>query len=70
MNESVNLILNSSLGAELSPEEAGELGAVMHLRDLVDGDFLITEGAADDSLHLLLQGKLEVVKRTGADFGF
>ena len=67
MNESVNLILNSSLGSELSTEEAGELSALMNLRDLVDGDFLITEGTADDSLHVLLQGKLEVVKRTGAD---
>ncbi|MDH3273771.1 MAG: cyclic nucleotide-binding domain-containing protein [Gammaproteobacteria bacterium] len=67
MNESVNLILNSSLGAELSTEEAGELSALMNLRDLEDGDFLISEGTADDSLHVLLQGKLEVVKRTGAD---
>ena len=67
MNESVNLILNSSLGSELSPAEAGELTALMNLQDLEDGDFLITEGAADDSLHVLLQGKLEVVKKTGAD---
>ena len=67
MNESVNLILNSSLGAELSTEEAGELSALMNLRDLADGDFLITEGTADESLHVLLQGKLEVVKRTGGD---
>ena len=67
MNESVNLILNSSLGSELSPEEAGELSALMNLKDLVDGNFLITEGTADDSLHVLLQGKLEVVKKTGAD---
>ena len=67
MNESVNLILNSSLGSELSPEEAGELTALMNLQDLVDGDFLINEGTTDDSLHVLLQGKLEVVKRTGAN---
>lgn len=67
MNESVNLILNSSLGAELSTEEAGELSALMNLRDLADGDFLIAEGTADESLHVLLQGKLEVVKRTGGD---
>jgi CRP-like cAMP-binding protein len=39
----------------------------MSSRKLADGEFLITEGKADDSLHVLLQGKLEVVKRTGAD---
>ena len=36
MNESVNLVLNTALGAELSPEEAGELSALMNLRDLAD----------------------------------
>ena len=67
MNNAVNLILNSSLGAELSHEEAGELSALMSMQELKDGDFLITESTRDDSLHVLLEGKLEVVKKTAAD---
>jgi len=67
MNNTVNLILNSSLGAELSHEEAGELSALMSMQELKDGDFLITESTRDDSLYVLLEGKLEVVKKTAAD---
>lgn len=67
MNNTVNLILNSSLGAEMSPEEAGDLSGLMTMQKLKDGDFLITESTRDDSLHVLLEGKLEVVKKTAAD---
>ena len=67
MINSVNLILNSSLGAELSQEEADKLGELMSVQELNDGEFLIEEGARDDSLHVLLSGKLEVIKRTAAD---
>ena len=61
------LILESCLGTELSQEEAGVLGALMSPRELKDGDYLISDGTADDSLHVLLGGKLEVVKSAGAD---
>jgi len=66
MNNTPNLLLNSSLGTELSPEEAGVLNELMSLREFADGEFLISEGTEDDALHVLLEGKLEVVKRTGA----
>jgi CRP/FNR family cyclic AMP-dependent transcriptional regulator len=67
MSDATELVLGSSLGAELTNEEAGVLAALMSLQDLADGEFLIKEGATDDSLHVLLAGKLEVVKSTGAD---
>jgi CRP/FNR family cyclic AMP-dependent transcriptional regulator len=67
MNDVAELISQASLGEELSQEDAAVLGGLMNFRDLADGDFLITEGEEDDSLHLLLDGKLEVVKHTGAD---
>jgi CRP-like cAMP-binding protein len=66
MNDVAKQLLGSPLGSELSKTEADALGALMSSRDLEDGDFLISEGTADDSLHVLLKGKLEVVKRTGA----
>ena len=67
MNDAAKMILQSSLGTELLEEEAELLGELMTSRDLADSEFLITEGMADDSLHVLIKGKLEVVKSTGAD---
>lgn len=67
MNDATNLILNSALGAELSPDQAKKLGEMMQLRELLDNEYLIEEGTSDDALHVLLGGKLEVVKRTAAD---
>jgi CRP/FNR family cyclic AMP-dependent transcriptional regulator len=67
MKEAAELVLQSPLGKELSVEEASLLGELLLSRELADGEFLITEGTTDDSLHLLLEGKLEVVKHTGAD---
>ena len=66
MSDPAELVLQSVLGPELSEEEAQAIAALMAASELADGDFLITEGTADDSLHLLLAGKLEVVKKTGA----
>jgi len=67
MKDTANLILHTSLGRELSDSQAEELSNVMHSRDLVDGEFLFEEGATDNSLYVLLKGKLEVMKRTSTD---
>ena len=67
MKSTTELIKHSSLGSELSDHEAGVLGDLMSTLELKDGDYLLTEGTTDDTLHLLLSGKLEVVKKTGAD---
>lgn len=67
MTDMTKLILQSSLGTELSEDQAAVLGGLMELQHLKDGDYLISEGAADDALHVLLEGKLEVVKNAGGD---
>ena len=67
MIDIANLILRSSLGAELSEAEAEILSGLMSPRELADGDFLISEGTTDNSLHVVVEGKLEVVKKTAAD---
>ena len=66
MDSTAELLKDSSLGAELSDQEAGILGGLMTARELKNDEFLITEGTADDTLHLLVSGNLEVVKKTGA----
>ena len=67
MNDIARLIDHSPLGAELSDEEIRFLGGLMEGRVLDDGDFLFEDGTCDDSLHVILSGKVEVVKRTGDD---
>ncbi len=67
MIDIANLILRSSLGAELSEAEAEVLSGLMSPRELSDGDYLISEGTTDNSLHVVVEGKLEVVKKTAAD---
>jgi CRP-like cAMP-binding protein len=66
MTDAASQVLRSSLGAELTDDEVHVLSGLMTSRELSDGDYLIEEGALDDSLHVLLEGKLEVVKHTGA----
>lgn len=67
MENAAKLILDSSLGSELTEEEAATLSSLMEMRPLEDGDYLTNEGVTDDSLHVLMEGKLEVVKKAGAD---
>ncbi len=67
MNKSTQQVLDSRLGAELSDEEAGTLAGLMKLKALRGAEYLISEGVVDNSLHLVVDGNLEVVKRSGND---
>ncbi len=55
------LVRNSSVGAELHENEAKTLAATMGVRHLKDGELLISEGDADQTLFILVSGKLAVV---------
>jgi CRP-like cAMP-binding protein len=52
----------STLGAELTPEEAAALAAVMGLQPVPAGETLVYEGEERRTLILLVQGKLKVCK--------
>lgn len=67
MNVTVRQVLESRLGTELSEKEAAKLAALMSMRELRGGEYLITEGMVDHSLHVIVEGNLEVVKRTAGD---
>jgi len=64
MNHTMKQIFRTRLGTELSKEEATKLAELMQMRDLKSGEYLIEEGAADDTLHLVIEGNFEVVKST------
>lgn len=53
-------VVDSSLGQELEKDECQVLTSVMKVRSLVDGEVLVNEGDADNTLFILTQGKLVV----------
>jgi len=67
MSKATSQILESRLGTELSEGEAAKLSELMVLQELRGGEYLISEGTVDNSLHVLVEGNVEVVKRTAAD---
>jgi len=60
------MIKDSTLGEELSEQQCDLLAEVITVRGLRDGDFLLSEGYKDDSIHVIVKGKLAVLKQTGA----
>ena len=60
-NADNKLVRNSSVGAELHESEAKTLAAKMGVRHLKDGELLVSEGDADQTLFILVSGKLGVI---------
>ena len=63
MNNSADykLVRNSTVGAELHEDEAKSLAAILGVRQLKDGELLVSEGAADQTLFVLATGKVAVI---------
>lgn len=57
-----SLIRNSPLSEELSDRQCATLASIIKVAGLKANEFLLEEGQVDDSLHVLVTGKLEVVK--------
>ena len=55
------LVRNSSVGAELHEDEAKTLAAILGVRQLKDGELLVSEGGAEQTLFILASGKLAVI---------
>jgi len=58
----LRLIRESPLGEELSTDQGTLLAPVIKVGNLRLGEFLLEEGQVDNCLHVLVSGKLEVVK--------
>ncbi len=58
------LIGKSSVCAEITEDEAKTLAAILGVRQLKDGELLVSEGAADQTLFILAAGKLAVFSLT------
>ena len=57
------IVRNSPLAAELRDEQCALLAAIIQQRRLCADEILLREGACDDSLHVLVAGKLTVIKK-------
>ena len=64
-NDLVEKIRNSCLSQGLSDDECAVLANITSERKLDDDEVLITEGDVDDSLYVILSGKVGVTKVSG-----
>ena len=62
MDEVVAALRASPLGAELTPSEGEVLGKILSLKSLRDGEVLLPAGAQDSLLHVVVRGRVCVVK--------
>lgn len=73
LNEVSSLIANpqmiqdSPLGRELSSEQCEKLAEVVAVLGLKDGEYLLEEAHKDETLYVIVDGRLEVVKCAAGD---
>ena len=62
MTTAIDALRSSPLGAELTPSESGVLAELVRVKTLADGEVLLPEGARDALLHVVVRGRIHVVK--------
>ena len=62
MTTDIDALRSSPLGAELAPSECAVLAKLVHLKALTDGEVLLPEGARDPLVHVVVEGRVQVVK--------
>ena len=65
-DSNLDMVRNSPFGSELTGKQCEELAAIINVRNLAGGEFLIREGKVDHSLYVTVAGELAVTKSTGA----
>lgn len=60
----IDHIRNSPLAQDLTERDCGFLEQVMEQRELEAGEYLLREGATDDTLHIVVAGRLAVTRDT------
>ena len=61
------LVRNACVGAELTEDNAKLLAAKLGVRHLKDGEVLVREGEDDQTLFILIMGKLAVISKDTSD---
>jgi len=65
MTDRLEALRHSRLAGELSNDQCRVLSELVTLRDLKDGDVLVTDGRVDNHLYVIVKGLLGVVKNAG-----
>jgi CRP-like cAMP-binding protein len=65
--DNYHILSESPLGVELEKAECEALAKVLTTSKLKSGDVLIKEGTTDDSLHVVISGKLAATRNTGGN---
>ncbi|MDX1348265.1 MAG: cyclic nucleotide-binding domain-containing protein [Thiomicrorhabdus chilensis] len=60
-------IAHSVLGQDLTTEDCEVLASAVETRQLSKGEILFEEGSQDNTLYILITGKIEVLKMLSAD---
>ena len=66
-NSNLDIKRDSPFGAELEADEIKALAGVISIKHLNQNDILIREGATDDALHVVIEGRLAATRNTGGD---
>ncbi len=67
MTTALNALRASPLATELTPSEIAVLGKLIRLKTLADREVLLAEGAREATLHVVVSGRVQVVKEHGDD---
>jgi len=62
MTAAIDALRSSPLATELTPAETQVLAALVRIRSLKDGEVLLPEGARDGLLHVVVNGRIDVLK--------
>jgi len=62
MTSTIDALRASPLATELTPAETQVLGALVRIKALGDGEVLIPEGRRDGHLHVVIHGRIDVLK--------
>ncbi len=65
-SEQLDLLRQSKLGTELTPEQCQILVSLIQFRSLKDGEVLVEEGTCDNHLYVIVSGALGVVRNAGS----
>lgn len=66
-NTNYEILCASPLGVDLGKSDCIALSEVISTQQLKDNEILFEEGSTDDSLHVIISGRLAVTRNTGID---
>jgi CRP-like cAMP-binding protein len=64
----LELVRNSALAVELTGDQCGVLAGLIEIRDLADGEVLVTQGASDRHLYAVVSGALAVARESNGEW--